>query len=205
MPRVIPSLALLVASMVGTSAAVAQHPQGSAVPFPVARDTTGMFRSAHAAVGDDLLIAGQPTAAALRKLKEAGFTTVINLRSPSEMANRQSVPFDEEALVHELGMRYVYLPMRGDRDYPYAPDAVAALAKALRDAKGEKVLLHCTIAWRASHLWAAYLFKEQGMSMDEALRHARAINLDARVPVDGRLPLEHFLDRDVPELRRAGH
>lgn len=197
---------LLLVPLVLASEVHAQQQQGSAVPFPVVRDTTGLFRAAHAAVGDQLLIAGQPTEAALRKLKAEGFTTVINLRSPSEMANRQSVPFDEEALVRELGMRYVYLPMRGDAAYPYAPAAIESLARALEEAKGEKVLLHCTIAWRASHLWGAYLVEKKGMPVDEALRHARAVNLDARVPVDGRLPIEHFLDRDLPELRRhSGH
>ncbi|HET9452695.1 MAG TPA: hypothetical protein VFO66_00325, partial [Gemmatimonadaceae bacterium] len=66
------------------------------------------------------------------------------------------------------------------------------------------VLLHCTIAWRASHLWGAYLIQKKGLPVAEALRHARAINLDARVPVQGRLPIEHFLDRDMPELRQGG-
>lgn len=198
----VPYRLLLLVPLVLSTEVHAQQQQGAAVPFPVVRDTTGQFRSAHAAVGDQLLITGQPTEAALRRLKAEGFTTVINLRSPSEMANRQAVPFDEEALVRELGMRYVYLPMRGDSAYPYAPPAVEALAAALEEAKGEKVLLHCTIAWRASHLWGAYLVEKKGMPVDEALRHARAVNLDARVPVDGRLPIEHFLDRDLPQLRR---
>ena len=195
---------LLLAPLVVAPELRAQDQQGSAVPFPVARDTTGLFRSAHATVGEQLLIAGQPTEAALRKLKAEGYTTVINLRSPSEMANRQVVPFDEEALVRELGMRYVYLPMRGDSAFPYTPAAVDALARALEEAKGEKVLLHCTIAWRASHLWGAYLIQKKGLPVAEALRYARAINLDARVPVQGRLPIEHFLDRDMPELRQGG-
>ena len=84
-----------------------------------------------------------------------GVTTVVNLRSPPEMAR---VSFDEAALVKQLGMDYVYLPMRGTAELPYSPAAVKSFAAAMSNAKG-KVLLHCTVAWRASHLWAAYLIQ----------------------------------------------
>ena len=40
-----------------------------------------------------------------------------------------------------------------------------------------KILLHCTVAWRASHLWAAYLIKDRGVAIEPALANARAINL----------------------------
>ncbi len=128
------------------------HPTGN-VPAPVALDIRGLFQDKFASVGDDVFIGGQPTERALRELHAKGVTTVVNLRSPPEM---DRVPFDEAALVKELGMEYVYLPMRGTPELPYSPAAVKAFAAAMTNAKG-KVLLHCTIAWRASHLWAAYL------------------------------------------------
>lgn len=196
-------IALLVGTVLAADVDAQVQQAKTSVPFPARLDTTGLFRAVHARVGDNLTIAGQPTEAALRRLRAEGYTTVINLRAPNEMANRQAVPFDEEALVRELGMKYVYLPMRGDTAYPYAPSAVTALAKALDEAKGEKVLLHCTVAWRASHLWAAYLVKEKGFPLEEALRHGAAMNLGSRMNMNGRLPLEHFLDRDIPQLRGA--
>jgi uncharacterized protein (TIGR01244 family) len=171
------------------------------LPPPIALDTTGMFQAAFARVGDDLFIAGQPTQRALRELKAQGVTTVVNLRTPEEM--RTAVSFDEAALVKELGMRYVYLPVRGTPEFPYSPETLTKFSEAVRDADG-KVLLHCTIAWRASHLWAAYLIKERGIPVDSALANARAINLmdTHRMGQSGRQPVEDFLNRPLPTIGR---
>jgi TolB protein len=171
----------------------------SKLPAPVPLDTTGRFLAAAVRVGDDFFIAGQPTERALREMHDQGVTTVVNLRSPEEMQNQ--VKFDERAVVGQLGMKYVYLPMRGTPDFPYAPDAVTKLAAAVAGANG-KVLLHCTVAWRASHLWAAYLISERGVDVETALANARAINLmdDHRMGPGGRQPVEDFLNRTLPTL-----
>ena len=169
------------------------------LPAPVPIDTTGRFLAAAVRVGDDFFIAGQPTERALREMHDQGVTTVVNLRSPEEMQNQ--VKFDERAVVGQLGMKYVYLPMRGTPEFPYSPEAVTKLAAAVAGANG-KVLLHCTVAWRASHLWAAYLIRERGVDVETALGNARAINLmdDHRMGPGGRQPVEDFLDRTLPTL-----
>ncbi|MEX2179782.1 MAG: sulfur transferase domain-containing protein [Gemmatimonadaceae bacterium] len=171
----------------------------SAVPAPVLLPIEGMFQSRYAKVGDDFFVAGQPTEKALREMKALGVTTVINLRSPEEMAR---IGYDEPKLVAELGMRYVYIPMRGTAALPYSPAGLETFTQAMRDAEG-KVLLHCTIAWRASHLWGAYLI-QQGLPADDVLRHTRAINLmdDHRMSDSGTQPIEEFLGRPVPGLGR---
>jgi uncharacterized protein (TIGR01244 family) len=138
----------------------------------------GIFRDG------DLLIAGQPSEAAMRKLAAGGVTRVINLRTQREMDNRQAVPYDEAALLKELGVEYIHIPLGGD-NHPYTPAAVDALAAALEGANGH-ALLHCTVAWRASHLWTAYLVRYRGMSFNEAYEHGRAINM-------GTMPVEQFL------------
>jgi len=185
----------------GASAQQLAGPTSTAVPpAPVTLDTTGLFLAKFAKVGDDVFIGGQPTERALRELKAQGVTTVVNLRSPIEM--ERSVSYDEAALVKSLGMRYVYLPMRGTPDLPYAPQAVKDFAAAMKAADG-KVLLHCTIAWRASHLWAAYLIEERQVPVATALQHTRAINLMDDHRMDGpKQPLELFLGRPVPGLGR---
>ena len=64
-----------------------------------------------------------------------------------------------------------------------------------------KVLLHCTIAWRASHLWAAYLIQYRGVPVAAALNQARMINLMDDMRMDGdRQPVESFLDRTITEV-----
>jgi uncharacterized protein (TIGR01244 family) len=167
---------------------------------PVILELEGLFQARSVRVGEDMFIAGQPTERALREARAQGVTTVINMRPPDEM---QAVPFDEAELVAKLGMRYVYLPVRGNTKYPYTPQTLAAFTEAVRTANG-KVLLHCTVAWRASHLWAAYLIKERGIPVEEALANARAINLmdDHRMGSNGRQPVEDFLDRSLPTLGR---
>jgi uncharacterized protein (TIGR01244 family) len=169
-------------------------------PAPVLLDTTGMFLARFASVGDDIFIAGQPTEKALREMKDRGVTTVVNLRMPDEMA--RAVKFDEQKLVEDLGMKYVWVPVRDNTDHPYSPATLAAFTDAMKNANG-KVLLHCTIAWRASHLWAAYLI-ERGVSDEEALANARAINLmdTHRMGNDGKQPVESFLGRTPQGLGR---
>jgi uncharacterized protein (TIGR01244 family) len=167
-------------------------------PDPVTLDTTGLFQARFASVGDDLFIAGQPTERALRDLRAKGVTTVINLRMPEEMAQ---VGFDEAALLKELGMTYVHIPMRGTAENPYGPKELDTFAQAIASAPG-KVLLHCTVAWRASHLWAAYLIRDRGVPVATALAQTRAINLRDEAPFGGQQPIEGFLGRPVPELAR---
>jgi uncharacterized protein (TIGR01244 family) len=195
----VPAL-LCVASPASGAAQQFTHPDKiTAVPAPALMDTTGLFQSAFARVGDDVFIGGQPTERALREMKARGVTTVVNLRTPEEM--RSAVKFDEPALVAQLGMKYVYLPVRGNTEFPYAPETVTKFADALQNANG-KVLLHCTIGWRASHLWAAYLIRERDIPVDDALANARAINLmdTHRVSANGKQPVEEFLGRTLPTL-----
>ncbi len=185
----------------GTLPAAAQRIVGTGhsgpVPDPVALDTEGLFQAKFVRVGDDMFIGGQPTETAIRELRAQGVTTIVNLRMPEEMAR---VGFDEAALARKLGIRYVHIPMRGTPENPYGPKELDAFAAAMASADG-KVLLHCTIAWRASHLWAAYLIRERGIPVAAALAHARQINLmdDMRM-TNGPQPLEGFLGHAVPEM-----
>ena len=154
------------------------------------------FRDVFAQVAPDIYIAGQPTAQGLERVAQLGVKTVISLRTSMEMDNREIVPFDEPAKISELGMQYVHIPLGGP-DTPYNPAAVQTFTDALSDARGldGPVLFHCTVAWRATHLWTAYLIEEQGWSFADAIAVAKQLNL-------GDLPLAGFLDQEltvVPE------
>lgn len=198
-----PGITLLVLTTAAFASASAQKFTGTgkvaALPAPAKLENEGRFQSTFARVGEDVFIAGQPTERGLRELRDQGVTTVVNLRTPEEM--KRDVHFDEPALVAQLGMKYVYLPVRGNDEFPYSPQTVTAFSQALEHATG-KVLLHCTIAWRASHLWAAYLISQRGVPVDSALANARAINLmDMHHPADGGpQPVEAFLGRRLPSL-----
>jgi uncharacterized protein (TIGR01244 family) len=104
------------------------------------------------------------------------------------MDDRERVPFDEAAVVDSLGMEYVHIPLGGD-DHPYTPQAVDRFAGVLKRHDGP-VLVHCTVAWRASYMWSAYLVREQGFSLEEAMARGKAMAI-------GKLPIEGLLGRSV--------
>ncbi len=194
------ALSLSLAAFV-PGAASAQHLTGdhpaAAVPAAAYIDTTGRYFRNAMQVGEDVFVTGQPTERALRELRAQGVTTIVNLRTPIEMT--RTVPFDEAAVAQQLGMRYVYVPVRGDSAYPYTTDAEKKFAAAMKSATG-KVLLHCTVAWRASHMWAAYLVTERGLSVDSALAlaHVKIPSMDH--PMPGGEPVEGFLGKRLTFL-----
>lgn len=192
------ALLFVMMSLPAAAQSVVGKGKTGAVPDPVTLDITGLFQAKFSSVGSDLFIGGQPTEQALRDLKAKGVTTVINLRMPEEM---KQVGFDESALVKELGMRYVHIPMRGSAENPYGPKQLDEFAAAIAAADG-KVLLHCTVAWRASHIWAAYLIRDRKVPVSTALAQTRSINLRDEAPFGGVQPIEGFLGRTIPELAK---
>ena len=122
-----------------------------------------------------VFISGQPDSAALADANAHGVSCVVNLRTPAETSDRKRVPFDEAALAASLGLEYVNLPM-GDDAHPYTTAAVDSLAVILARQDGN-VLLHCTVGWRATHMWVAYLVRHQGWPFDEALARGEHIAL----------------------------
>jgi len=154
------------------------------------------YQEMFAQVAPNVYMAGQPTELALTRLSELGVTTVVNLRTQFEMDNRGVVPFDEAAALEELDLTYVHIPLGGPNT-PYNPDAVSRLAEAIAAAEGN-VLLHCTVAWRASHLWTAYLIRHQDVPVAQAIEIARQLNF-------GDIPLEGFLGQSLRiELQDGG-
>jgi uncharacterized protein (TIGR01244 family) len=128
------------------------------VKFPTTIDDKG-FQGGIFDVGLGY-VSGQPSEEALRRFAKDGVTTVVSVRGKNEMDDRSQVPFDEEALLKELKVEYYNIPIG-------SPPAVERFAQAVAKSKG-KVLLHCTVAWRATYMWMAYLIKERKFSIDDA-------------------------------------
>jgi uncharacterized protein (TIGR01244 family) len=180
--------ALIAAALMFAAPAFADEP----IKFPEKIQRTD-FQSVIADAGP-VYVAGQPSEAGLRDMAANGVKTVINLRTQREMDNRQQVPYDEAAVAKELGINYVHIPLGGP-DTPYTPEAVEKFAAALDKADG-KVLLHCTVGWRASHMWAAYLVKHKGVPEAEAIKQAQAINFGGYTPPNGgALPIDGLLGK----------
>ena len=150
---------------------------------PIKLDWNG-FRSG-AYITDNLILAGQPlNEQALQKLSAEGVSTIINLRTPEEMADTASTPIDEAMLANQLGIRYVQLPSGGP-EHPFSDETVRQFAQAYTDTEG-RVLLHCNSGRRATHLWVAYLVTHLNMDINEAIILGQSANF-------GHLPLEGYL------------
>ena len=156
------------------------------VSFPIKLDNTG-FQDVFAK-SDNLYISGQPDKESFAKLKSEGVTTVVNLRTPSEMDNREYVSFDEKAVVDSLGLEYIYIPL-GGTEFPYTKEALQKFSDAIEKAEG-KVLLHCTVGRRASNMFAAYLIQFKGFEPNKAIEYAKAVNF-------GEWPLEGLLGKKL--------
>lgn len=153
----LPILCVLLAACASTP-----PPAPAPAPKPMASARAGALDF------ERIIVSAQPTAEDLRQWRESGVSTVLNLRTPEEMADRSRVPFDEAALAAELGIDYRAHPIDG-KAHPFSPAAVDAFAEALSKAEG-KVLVHCATGVRAGWLYAAYAVKHQGMSPEDALR-----------------------------------
>jgi uncharacterized protein (TIGR01244 family) len=94
---------------------------------------------------DGITSSGQPDEAALKVFAAQGYTTVIDLRTEGEDRG-----LDEPAVVRQLGMNYVSLPIGRDS---ISFDSAKALDKLIANAQGP-VLVHCGSGNRVGALLA---------------------------------------------------
>lgn len=120
--------------------------------------------------GENVLIGGQPDEAALRAAAESGVRVVVNLRTEEE-----PVDYDEAALVNELGMRYVHLPISGPADL--TPENARAFGAILDEIGDQPALLHCASGNRVGALYALHAGTELGMDADAAIELGKAHGL----------------------------
>ncbi len=140
----------------------------ASTPAPAPTEDIKPYLQDEAHVVDERYVIGpQPKLRDLQALKDAGFTKVINFRTPDEMAK---VDFNEPDELAALGIAYAQIPVGGD-DFGYTPEQAVALSSALEGS--DKVLLHCAGGWRASVITIAYLINEEGMPLEEAMAHAQ--------------------------------
>lgn len=141
----------------GCASPLSQH------PIDYARKVSDWPGVSHLTQDGMVYFAGQPSAEALRAAKARGIATVINFRSEPEMKNR--VAFDEAAIVHELGMNYVFLPITLDTFSISQADELHEVLKHTR----EPVLLHCASSNRVGAVWALYLVRHRDVPVEQAI------------------------------------
>jgi protein tyrosine phosphatase (PTP) superfamily phosphohydrolase (DUF442 family) len=116
-----------------------------------------------------VITGGQPNSQQLRALKDAGGRIVLDVRDPMEPR-----PVDEPALVRQLGMEYINVPVRaGSLD-----DAtIDRILEVLRNAGDRTVFFHCGSGNRVGGALIPYFMLELGMQEQDALDQAMRVGL----------------------------
>lgn len=123
-----------------------------------------------------LYTAAQPAATDWSTIAARGVGTVIDLRAPGELKDR-----DEAAEVHAAGMRYLSIPVAGAGGID---DANASRLRAALEAANGPVLVHCASGNRVGGLLALMEARSGAMTAEQALefgRNAGMVGTEARV------------------------
>lgn len=131
--------------------------------------TIGESLSAHQY--KNLYFSGQPSDADFKKLKEQGFTHVINLRRETEYDERA-----EEKLIKDLGMNYTHHPFPLDLkiDDAYVDKVTGSV---LKHRKEGKTLVHCSSGNRVAIWLGAHFKKDHNQSSQNAYDIAEGLGL----------------------------
>lgn len=150
-------------------------PAGAAPPLPrdaimQTESSIPHFRTPRA----DLMTAGQPAGEDWTTIATLGARTVVNLRTPEEMAGR-----DEAAETAAAGLTYVALPVDGAAGV--TRDKAALLWSLVEGAPGT-LLVHCASGNRVGALLAVGAATRGGMDVEEAIALGRSAGLDSLEP-----------------------
>lgn len=121
------------------------------------------------AVDGRILTGGQPSQDDLTYLKSRGFGTVISLRRDDE-----DVGYDQAAVVADLGLTYVNIPVSTQKGL----DATtAAYLRSVINQTTAPVLVHCGSGNRVGALYALGAFHLDGKTLEQSLAIGRSAGL----------------------------
>lgn len=120
---------------------------------------------------ENLITAGQPSIADLKRLAKLGTKIVVNLRTKAEFDQ-----FDERQEVEKLGMTYVSIEVAGMEGVN--EENTRLLDDALGDLK-QPVFLHCASSNRVGGLLAYRAFSIQNKTTKEALAFGKSAGMSS--------------------------
>jgi len=123
---------------------------------PLKLDTNVLQPSKH------ILVGGQPTEQDIEKLKAAGVTTIINLRT-----DKEDIGFDEASFVKQQGMNYIHIPVAGVKGI--TQENAIKLDQALKGNSG-KTFIHCRSGNRVGGLFALRDYYLLNKNLEEAIQ-----------------------------------
>ena len=119
---------------------------------------------------EDVATAGQPDEEQFKRLAEAGYKTVLDLRTSEEDPG-----YDESSVVQQAGMEYVNIPVGHET---IEEETFEWFRELMRDADRKPVLVHCARANRVGALLIPYLVLDEGKNSQEAEEIATEVGLE---------------------------
>ncbi len=116
-------------------------------PLKLSKDTLEGIYNYHA-ISSTLTTSGQPSEEQFLLIRDAGYSSVINL-APHNSENSLT---NEELLVRQLGLKYTYIPV--DFKNPTDED-FEKFVTSIRESESEKTWIHCAANMRVS----AFIYK----------------------------------------------
>jgi uncharacterized protein (TIGR01244 family) len=167
---------VLIVLRAGTLAIAACADESAPVsPATVLVDVTKLSADDKVRPVDGITTAGQPDAQAFAAFASSGYEVVIDMRGPDEDRGLE----DEAALVEDLGLEYVALPITDEKQISFE---TARKLDEMLDGIDGPVLIHCASSNRVGALLA---LRESlnGASDEEALAYGRAAGMTRLEPV----------------------
>ena len=120
---------------------------------------------------DYIVTGGQPTFDQLKKAGEAGFKTIINLRTDAERPS----PGQEASWVEGLGMKYIHIPVAGAKGLTL--ENTKALASMLLNTEDYPIIIHCKSGNRVGALFSLKAFHIDEKSKTESIKIGKKAGL----------------------------
>jgi len=118
--------------------------------------------------------AGAVTPEAVAALKQAGFASIVNLRTADEEgANLEAM----QKAASDAGLRYIHVALSPDEPRPEPVDRFLEIA---RDKSNEPMLINCASGGRASMLLAIKRVMLDGWSVEKAMAEVPSRSQGAR-------------------------
>ena len=138
----------------------------ASIPSPELESTASITRFQMVAPG--LYRGGQPERESFEHLKKNGIKTIINLRTEN----------DEEAIVKELGMNYIHIPVSIKIWSKIPSQAIEKYFSVLNDPANYPIFFHCRRgADRTGAMASFYRIAVQGWEPRQAYEEARGAGM----------------------------
>lgn len=121
-------------------------------------------------VNELLYRGGQPDLKDLKRLKDLGIKTIVNLRGAGEGSDK------EEREAHALGLQYINIPMSGLRRP--TPDSISRALDLISSPDTQPVFVHCARGSdRTGTVVAVYRIKHDGWTAKKAIEEAESLGM----------------------------